>query len=86
MRHSGDGQALTAYGGLATVPGEVDILSVNFVFLDPIDIELTLALFRIAGTSCVDYSGLNRQKKGISDGGESGARRYLDLFRVLRCL
>jgi site-specific DNA-cytosine methylase len=38
---------------------------------------LTLGLIsdhesRIAGTSCVDYSGLNNKKKGINAGGESG--------------
>ena len=26
----------------------------------------------IAGTSCVDYSNLNNEKKGLDDGGESG--------------
>jgi hypothetical protein len=26
----------------------------------------------VAGTSCVDYSGLNNMKKGLNDGGESG--------------
>jgi len=44
--------ATTAYGALAAIPTEVDIV--------------------IAGTSCVDYSRLNSNKKGIADGGESG--------------
>lgn len=48
----GQDQAHTAFGALADVPGDVDIL--------------------IAGTSCVDYSGLNNKRKGIKDGGESG--------------
>ena len=26
----------------------------------------------MAGTSCVDYSNLNNEKKGLDDGGESG--------------
>lgn len=26
----------------------------------------------VAGTSCVDYSNLNNEKKGLEDGGESG--------------
>jgi site-specific DNA-cytosine methylase len=26
----------------------------------------------IAGTSCVDYSGLNTKQKGLEEGGESG--------------
>ena len=42
----------TAYGALAPVPGDVDLL--------------------VAGTSCVDYSNLNNEKKGIDGGGESG--------------
>lgn len=42
----------TAYGALAPVPGNVDLL--------------------VAGTSCVDYSNLNNQKKGIDAKGESG--------------
>ena len=42
----------TAYGALAPVPGDVDLL--------------------VAGTSCVDYSNLNNEKKGIDAGGESG--------------
>jgi site-specific DNA-cytosine methylase len=42
----------TAYGALATVPGDVDLL--------------------VAGTSCVDYSNLNNEKKTIDGGGESG--------------
>jgi site-specific DNA-cytosine methylase len=42
----------TAYGSLAPVPGNVDLL--------------------IAGTSCVDYSNLNNEKKDIDAGGESG--------------
>ncbi|KAF2173847.1 hypothetical protein M409DRAFT_62084 [Zasmidium cellare ATCC 36951] len=33
----------------------------------PTDIDVL-----IAGTSCVDYSGMNSRKKGINDGGESG--------------
>ncbi|KAG9313076.1 hypothetical protein JVU11DRAFT_6516 [Chiua virens] len=48
----GDAEATTAYGALATVPGDVDLL--------------------VAGTSCVDYSPLNNEKKGIDEGGESG--------------
>ena len=31
-----------------------------------------LFLVPIAGTSCVDYSNLNNEKKGLDDGGESG--------------
>ena len=52
IRELGNEQATTAYGGLATVPGDCDIL--------------------VAGTSCVDYSNLNNEKKGLDDGGESG--------------
>ncbi|KAJ3557316.1 hypothetical protein NM688_g1536 [Phlebia brevispora] len=48
----GDGYAHTAYGALAPVPGDVDLL--------------------VAGTSCVDYSNLNNEKKGIEANGESG--------------
>lgn len=48
----GDYEATTAYGALAPVPGDVDLL--------------------VAGTSCVDYSNLNNEKKGIDGGGESG--------------
>ncbi|KAF9224022.1 hypothetical protein BS17DRAFT_703902 [Gyrodon lividus] len=48
----GDLEATTAYGALAPVPGDVDLL--------------------VAGTSCVDYSNLNNEKKGIDGGGESG--------------
>ncbi|KAF8845040.1 hypothetical protein BDN67DRAFT_893327 [Paxillus ammoniavirescens] len=48
----GDPEATTAYGALAPVPGDVDLL--------------------VAGTSCVDYSNLNNEKKGIDGGGESG--------------
>ncbi|KAF8448928.1 hypothetical protein L210DRAFT_846955 [Boletus edulis BED1] len=48
----GDKEATTAYGALAPVPGDVDLL--------------------VAGTSCVDYSNLNNEKKGIDAGGESG--------------
>lgn len=33
----------------------------------PLDLDMI-----IAGTSCVDYSGMNSRKKGIHDGGESG--------------
>ncbi|MBW0476709.1 hypothetical protein O181_016424 [Austropuccinia psidii MF-1] len=33
----------------------------------PLDVDML-----VAGTSCVDYSGLNNQKKAIDDGGESG--------------
>ncbi|KAI8447819.1 hypothetical protein BY996DRAFT_4592428 [Phakopsora pachyrhizi] len=33
----------------------------------PTDVDML-----VAGTSCVDYSGLNNQKKGIDAGGESG--------------
>ncbi|OAX36134.1 hypothetical protein K503DRAFT_826618 [Rhizopogon vinicolor AM-OR11-026] len=48
----GEPQATTAYGALAPVPGDVDLL--------------------VAGTSCVDYSNLNNEKKTIDGGGESG--------------
>ncbi|KAG6381702.1 hypothetical protein JVT61DRAFT_303 [Boletus reticuloceps] len=48
----GNMEATTAYGALAPVPGDVDLL--------------------VAGTSCVDYSNLNNEKKGIDAGGESG--------------
>ncbi|KAG0709412.1 hypothetical protein DFH29DRAFT_842204 [Suillus ampliporus] len=48
----GEAQATTAYGALATVPGDADLL--------------------VAGTSCVDYSNLNNEKKTIDGGGESG--------------
>ncbi|KAL4062601.1 hypothetical protein J3A83DRAFT_4381778 [Scleroderma citrinum] len=48
----GEDEATTAYGSLAPVPGDVDLL--------------------VAGTSCVDYSNLNNEKKGIDGGGESG--------------
>ncbi|KAI6164579.1 hypothetical protein EDD17DRAFT_1561310 [Pisolithus thermaeus] len=48
----GDYEATTAYGALAPVPGDVDLL--------------------VAGTSCVDYSNLNNERKGIDGGGESG--------------
>ncbi|KAG8221025.1 hypothetical protein J3R82DRAFT_2535 [Butyriboletus roseoflavus] len=48
----GDVEATTAYGALAPVPGDADLL--------------------VAGTSCVDYSNLNNEKKGIDGGGESG--------------
>ncbi|KAG2338586.1 hypothetical protein BDR05DRAFT_918202 [Suillus weaverae] len=48
----GEPQATTAYGALATVPGDADLL--------------------VAGTSCVDYSNLNNEKKTIDGGGESG--------------
>ncbi|KIJ65553.1 hypothetical protein HYDPIDRAFT_27554 [Hydnomerulius pinastri MD-312] len=48
----GDLEATTAYGALAPVPGDVDLL--------------------VAGTSCVDYSNLNNEKKSIDGGGESG--------------
>ncbi|KAI6041310.1 hypothetical protein EDC04DRAFT_2867311 [Pisolithus marmoratus] len=48
----GDYEATTAYGALAPVPGDADLL--------------------VAGTSCVDYSNLNNEKKGIDGGGESG--------------
>ncbi|BGP18858.1 hypothetical protein JCM10213_003513 [Rhodosporidiobolus nylandii] len=34
----------------------------------------------VAGTSCVDYSGLNTQKKGIDDGGES-SRTFKGMLR-----
>ena len=33
---------------------------------------LTTSALSVAGTSCVDYSPLNRHGKGIDDGGESG--------------
>ncbi|VDC03465.1 unnamed protein product [Peniophora sp. CBMAI 1063] len=48
----GGTHAHTAYGSLAAVPGNVDML--------------------VAGTSCVDYSNLNNEKKEIDQGGESG--------------
>ncbi|KAI6113021.1 hypothetical protein F5141DRAFT_1195546 [Pisolithus sp. B1] len=48
----GDYEATTAYGALAPVPGDVDLL--------------------VAGTSCVDYSNLNNERKSIDGGGESG--------------
>lgn len=44
-------------------------------FLHPLraTILITDALwYRIAGTSCVDYSGLNNKKQGIDANGESG--------------
>lgn len=44
--------ATTAYGAMAEVPKDVDIL--------------------VAGTSCVDFSNLNRKKRGLSSEGESG--------------
>ena len=52
IRELGKEKATTAYGGLAEVPGNCDLL--------------------VAGTSCVDYSNLNNEKKGLDDGGESG--------------
>ena len=39
----------------------------------------------IAGTSCVDYSGLNRKKKGLTDKGESGRTFYGMLDYVVKC-
>ena len=48
IRELGNDQATTAYGGLADVPGDCDIL--------------------VAGTSCVDYSTLNNDKKGLDAG------------------
>ena len=42
----------TAYGSLAKVPGDVDLL--------------------VAGTSCVDFSNLNNEKKTLDGQGESG--------------
>ncbi len=39
----------------------------------------------IAGTSCVDYSGLNRKKKGLADKGESGRTFYGMLDYVVKC-
>ena len=43
IRELGNTKATTAYGGLAAVQGECDLL--------------------VAGTSCVDYSNLNNEKK-----------------------
>ena len=45
----------------------------------------------VAGFSCVDFSGLNREKKTLSDGGESGAtfiaiHRYIVQHRPALCI
>jgi site-specific DNA-cytosine methylase len=37
----------------------------------------------VAGTSCVDYSNLNTQKKGLEDGGESG-QTFLGMMAWIR--
>ncbi|KAK4703476.1 hypothetical protein P7C70_g2742, partial [Phenoliferia sp. Uapishka_3] len=60
----GDDEATTAYGGLAAVPGNIDML--------------------VAGTSCVDYSPLNTEKKTIKAGGESGRTFFGMLDYVTR--
>ena len=60
IRELGNDQATPAYGGLADVPGDCDIL--------------------VAGTSCVDYSTLNNDKKGL----DAGIRECPD-SRVAKC-
>lgn len=37
----------------------------------------------VAGTSCVDYSGLNTKQKGLEDGGESG-QTFMGMLRYVK--
>ncbi len=62
----GKKRAHTAYGSMATVPGNVDVSPRPSVYA-----ELCFKIL-IAGTSCVDYSNLNNVQQDIEANGESG--------------